>query len=158
MKLCDCRGHKNKDYLESHTSLRKFTNAILCPAIEYESISGDYESLNSIQEQEMVNITASNEKVKNKKIEVCNTKENRNIKSPPLQFVKAENYKENKLLTATIREERNNGGGVVDDNADNVLNAENAEVDDSELERILNANEIHPGTGEIYNFPSIKFT
>lgn len=44
MKLCDCIGHKNKDYLESHTSLRKFTNAIFCPAIEYESISGNYES------------------------------------------------------------------------------------------------------------------
>lgn len=80
MKLCDCRGHKNKDYLESHTSLRKFTNAILCPAIEYESISGDFRSLNSIQEQEMINTTASNEKVNNKKMEVCNTKENRNIK------------------------------------------------------------------------------
>lgn len=65
---------------ESHTSLRKFTNAILCPAIEYESISGDYKSLNSIQEQEMINITASNEKVKNKKMEVCNTKENRNMR------------------------------------------------------------------------------
>ena len=33
----------------------------------------------------------------------------------PLQFVKAENYKENKLLTAVIRGERNNGGGVTGD-------------------------------------------
>ena len=38
MKTCDCSGHKNEQYLECHTSLRKFTNAILCPAIEYESI------------------------------------------------------------------------------------------------------------------------
>ena len=68
--------------------------------------------------------------------------------------MKAENYKENKLLTATIREERNNRGGVVDENADNVLNAENDEVDDSEMERILNANEIQPDADTV---PSVKF-
>ena len=73
MKLCDCIRHKNMDYLESHTSLRKFTNAILCPAIEYESISGNHKSLNSIQEQETINITASNDKEKNKKREKKNS-------------------------------------------------------------------------------------
>jgi hypothetical protein len=76
------------------------------------------------------------------------------IAPPPLQFVKAENYKENKLLTAAIRDERNNGGGVIDENADNVLNAENAEVDDSEMDRILNANEVPAGADTV---PSVKF-
>jgi hypothetical protein len=69
-------------------------------------------------------------------------------------LVKAGNYKENKLLPAAIREERNNGGGVIDENADNVLNAENTEVDDSEMERILNANEIPSGADTA---PSLKF-
>ena len=45
IKTCE-----NEDYLMCHTSLRKFTNAILCPAIEHESISGDYKSLDSISE------------------------------------------------------------------------------------------------------------
>ena len=76
------------------------------------------------------------------------------IAPPPLQFVKAETYKENKLLTAAIREGRNNGGGVIDDNADNVLNAESVEVDDSEMERILNANEMPP---DVDTVPSVKF-
>lgn len=76
------------------------------------------------------------------------------IASQPLQFVKAENYKKNKLLTAAIREERNNGGVIVDENADKVLNAENAEIDDSEMERILNANEIPQDADTV---PSVKF-
>lgn len=76
------------------------------------------------------------------------------IVPPPLQFVKAESYKENKLLTAAIRGERNNGGGVIDENADNVLNAENEEIDDSEVERILIANEIQPDADTV---TSVKF-
>ena len=31
IKECDCSGHRNESYLQCHTSLRKFTNAILCP-------------------------------------------------------------------------------------------------------------------------------
>ena len=73
------------------------------------------------------------------------------IACQPLQFVKAENYKENKLLTAAIREERNNGGVIVDENADNVLNAE---IDDSEMDRIMNATEIPQDSDTV---PSVKF-
>jgi hypothetical protein len=80
MKSCSCNGHKNEHYLQCHTSLRKFTNAILCPAVEYESISGDYSSLPSIEEQEMVNITASNEKIKQKLNESGSSNDNRNKK------------------------------------------------------------------------------
>ena len=78
IKSCSCNGHKNENYLQCHTSLRKFTNAILCPAIDYESISGDYESLPSIEEQEMVNITASNEKIKQNLNATGSSIENRN--------------------------------------------------------------------------------
>jgi hypothetical protein len=80
IKSCSCYGHKNEDYLQCHTSTRKFTNAILCPAIDYESISGDYSSLPSIDEQEMVNITASNEKIKQKLNESGSSNDNRDKK------------------------------------------------------------------------------
>lgn len=78
IKECNCSGHGNENYLQCHTSLRKFTNAILCPAVEYEALSGDFKSLPSIDEQEMVNVTASNEKVKLK--ESGNSNDNRNIR------------------------------------------------------------------------------
>ena len=77
MKSCSCYGHKNEDYLQCHTSLRKFTNAILCPAIDDESISGDYEPLPSIEEQVTINITASNEKMKQKLSVTGSSVENR---------------------------------------------------------------------------------
>lgn len=66
------------------------------------------------------------------------------IPLPALQFAKTENYKENgSFLSALIRNERKRGS-TLDDNADDVLNGENEELDDVIVEAQADAGDSVP--------------
>ena len=68
----------------------------------------------------------------------------KDILLPALQFAKTENYKDNgSLLSALIRNERKRGS-TLDDNADDVLNGENEELDDVIVEAQADAGDSVP--------------
>jgi hypothetical protein len=78
IKNCQCEGHKNTNYLQCPTSVNKFMEAVLCPKIQYPSLSADSDLSDSIEEQQNANIKVSAERDEYKKS--MNKKENRNIK------------------------------------------------------------------------------
>ena len=77
IKKCNCKGHSNVDYQSCHTSLASFITAVSCPQEEYPSLSASNSPSISIKEQEIENVTASNEKIK-LKAEMGEIIENRN--------------------------------------------------------------------------------
>ena len=62
MKSCNCNGHKNDNYLSSHTSSSNFMDAVLCKKKECKCLSQLVDPSKSIKEQEALNIKASADK------------------------------------------------------------------------------------------------
>ena len=56
IKNCQCEGHKNINYLQCPTSVSKFMEAVLCPKIQYASLSAESNISDSIEKQQKTNI------------------------------------------------------------------------------------------------------
>ena len=39
IKTCSCLGHRNENYLRCHTSISSFKDVVMCPKIDYPSLS-----------------------------------------------------------------------------------------------------------------------
>lgn len=79
MRDCACPGHRNENYLQCHTSVSRFMDAVLCPRIEYPMLSAQSNPSESIEIQQEMNIKVSAEKEQNM-IQIGGQRENRNIK------------------------------------------------------------------------------
>lgn len=75
MRTCGCTGHNNQSYLQCHTSLNSFIDAMLCPKQEYPTLSAQINPSASMEHQEEMNIRAKAVKIKSGE-----EKLNRNIK------------------------------------------------------------------------------
>ena len=79
IKNCQCEAHKNINYLQCPTSVNRFMEAVLCPKIQYASLSADSNLSDSIEKQQNANIQVLADRDENKGKGISK-KENRNMK------------------------------------------------------------------------------